>query len=109
MNLKISVYFWTQPHASPLQAMRFGDLPKWAVELSNSIREVVLFNSYVQEPQGLANCGNDQEANFFPPDLLWREPLFDQLIANVYQPGEVRLTFETYVGYSIKLFSRLVV
>lgn len=61
------------------QAMRFGDLPEWAVELSNSIREAILF----------ANSGNGKEAiGLFPQDLLWREPLFDQLIANVYQPGE---------------------
>ncbi|XP_031111373.1 alkylated DNA repair protein alkB homolog 8 [Ipomoea triloba] len=74
--------------ASQNQAMRFGDLPEWAVELSNSIRDVILFNNYVQEPPGLANCGNGHEATLFPPDLLWREPLFDQLIANVYEPGE---------------------
>ncbi|VFQ75647.1 unnamed protein product [Cuscuta campestris] len=61
------------------QAMRFGDLPEWAVELSNSIREAILFT----------NSGNSKEAiGLFPQDLLWREPLFDQLIANVYQPGE---------------------
>ncbi|XP_019164172.1 PREDICTED: uncharacterized protein P8A3.02c [Ipomoea nil] len=74
--------------ASQNQAMRFGDLPEWAVELSNSIREVVLLNNYVREPPGLANCGNGQEATLYPPDLLWREPLFDQLIANAYEPGE---------------------
>ncbi|RAL54171.1 hypothetical protein DM860_004642 [Cuscuta australis] len=61
------------------QAMRFGDLPEWAGELSNSIREAILFT----------NSGNSKEAiGVFPQDLLWREPLFDQLIANVYQPGE---------------------
>ncbi|KAJ3681382.1 hypothetical protein LUZ60_015871 [Juncus effusus] len=62
------------------QAMRFGDLPKWALELSSLIREAV--------------CAPDMKVDEhlqegpLPSDLLWREPLFDQLIANVYKPGE---------------------
>ncbi|KAJ8543302.1 hypothetical protein K7X08_005825 [Anisodus acutangulus] len=67
------------------QAMRFGDLPGWAVELSSSIHEVILFGNYVAE---LENCGKSKEACIFPQDLLWREPLFDQLIVNMYRPGE---------------------
>lgn len=72
----------------PLQAMRFGDLPGWAVELSSSIHEAILFSNCVAE---LENCGKGEETCIFPQDLLWREPLFDQLIVNMYQPGEVRL------------------
>ncbi|CAN4093087.1 unnamed protein product [Withania somnifera] len=67
------------------KAMRFGDLPGWAVELSRCIHEVILFSNYVAE---LDNCEEGKEACIFPQDLLWREPLFDQLIVNMYQPGE---------------------
>ncbi|KAL3328728.1 hypothetical protein AABB24_036047, partial [Solanum stoloniferum] len=70
--------------SSSNQAMRFGDLPGWAVELSRSIHEVILFGNYAAE---LENCEKGKEVCIFPQDLLWREPLFDQLIANLYQPG----------------------
>lgn len=66
--------------------MRFGDIPMWALELSSSIRKVVLFSDHVGETM--------------PSDLLWREPLFDQLIVNVYQPGEVRYNFTLIPLYS---------
>lgn len=73
--------------------MRFGDLPEWAIELSNCIREFVfysdsdhLFESVNKEsPEKV-----EEEVCHFPSDLLWRDPLFDQLIVNIYQPGEVR-------------------
>lgn len=62
--------------------MRFGDLPSWAIELASDIREVVLFG----------NCEDFGSHNdLSESSILWREPLFDQLIVNVYQPGEVRL------------------
>ncbi|OAY82433.1 Uncharacterized protein P8A3.02c [Ananas comosus] len=61
-------------------AMRFGDFPEWATELTSLVREAVC----VSEISSRA----DQEACPLPLDLLWREPLFDQLIANVYKPGE---------------------
>lgn len=64
--------------------MRFGDLPGWAVELSSSIHEVILFGNYAGE---LENCEKGKEARILPQNLLWREPLFDQLIVNMYQPG----------------------
>lgn len=67
--------------------MRFGDLPEWAVELSSSIHEAILFDNCVAE---LDNCEKGKEACIFPQDLLWRKPLFDQLIVNMYRPGEVR-------------------
>lgn len=70
------------------QAMRFGDLPTWAIKLSNSIREAVLLSD-----NDLASCDGDKEACPLASDLLWREPLFDQLIVNVYQPGEVGYNF----------------
>ncbi|XP_010429769.1 PREDICTED: uncharacterized protein P8A3.02c [Camelina sativa] len=54
------------------QAMRFGNLPSWAIELSDLIRETV----------------ESVDLRLLPSDLLWREPLFDQLIVNLYQPGE---------------------
>lgn len=73
--------------------MRFGDLPSWAIELSNSIREVVLYGDRIHEPPSCAGSDRSEAACWLPPDLLSREPFFDQLIVNVYQPGEVRLHF----------------
>lgn len=84
-----------------LQAMRFGDLPEWAVELSSSIHEVILSGIYAAE---LESCEKGKETCIFPQDLLWREPLFDQLIANMYQPGEVRLPF-TELFFSVECFT----
>ena len=54
--------------------MRFGDLPSWATELSDLILESV----------------ESVDLPVLPADLLWREPLFNQFIVNLYQPGEVR-------------------
>ncbi|KAL7151237.1 hypothetical protein ABFS83_04G018000 [Erythranthe nasuta] len=62
--------------ASQNQAMRFGDLPPWALELSRMIRENVLLSD------------NSKESCLFPSKLIEREPLFNQLIVNIYQPGE---------------------
>ncbi|CAL1380482.1 unnamed protein product [Linum trigynum] len=59
------------------QAMRFGNLPCWATELCNSVRDAVVL---AEE----AAAGG----RLLPPDILWRQPLFDQFIANVYQPVE---------------------
>lgn len=56
--------------------MRFGEIPEWAKELAGFVREAVCFSTVEDQP--------------LPSDLLWREPLFDQLIVNVYEPGEVR-------------------
>ncbi|XP_028771183.1 alkylated DNA repair protein ALKBH8 homolog [Neltuma alba] len=66
--------------ASRNQAMRFGDLPAWSTKLSDSIRELVLF--------GDDGFQGDGQTSALPWDLLWREPLFNQLIVNVYEPGE---------------------
>ncbi|CAI8586826.1 unnamed protein product [Vicia faba] len=65
-----SEQWFTQPSIN--QAMRFGyqNLPHWAIKLSHSIHR---------------SCS---ESSFLPPNLLQREPLFDQMIANFYQPGE---------------------
>ncbi|XVE98404.1 hypothetical protein REPUB_Repub03eG0103800 [Reevesia pubescens] len=71
-------------------AMRFGDLPVWATELSNSIREAVLLGDHVSEPIDLATSNGGTKPYLLPSNLLWREPLFDQLIVNVYHLGEVR-------------------
>lgn len=65
--------------------MRFGDLPTWAKELSTCIRELIKFSDY--DPESIDT--KEQEC-IFPSDLLHREPLFNQLIVNSYQPGEVR-------------------
>nr|DAD38054.1 TPA_asm: hypothetical protein HUJ06_008695 [Nelumbo nucifera] len=74
--------------ASHNQAMRFGDLPAWAIELSESIRKAVWFCD-ISECGDSSTCDQDKEEVCpLPSDLLWREPLFDQLIVNVYQPGE---------------------
>ncbi|KAK3007866.1 hypothetical protein RJ639_014595 [Escallonia herrerae] len=73
--------------ASHNQAMRFGDLPAWATELCNSIREVVQFSDFVSETWDKA-CDKVEEACIFPSELLWRVPLFNQLIVNIYQPGK---------------------
>ncbi|KAL8530903.1 hypothetical protein ACS0TY_007797 [Phlomoides rotata] len=70
------------------QAMRFGDLPPWALELSYVIRENVLFSSHFSESMDLMSGENNKEPRLFPPELLWREPLFNQFIVNIYQPGE---------------------
>ncbi|ESW14236.1 hypothetical protein PHAVU_008G264300 [Phaseolus vulgaris] len=64
------------PSPSVNQAMRFGlqHLPSWAPPLAHSIRRSIRRQAHNPPP--------------FPPHLLHREPLFDQMIANVYQPGE---------------------
>lgn len=64
-----------------LQFMRFGDLPMWASKLSDSIHEEVLLGDDLSINDG------DKDLCILPSDLLWREPLFDQLIVNIYQPG----------------------
>lgn len=76
--------------------MRFGDLPAWATELSNSIREVVHYSDYAFESMNTAACDKDKENCPFPSHLLWREPLFNQLITNIYQPGEVRYNLSRF-------------
>ncbi|KAL0459638.1 UNVERIFIED_CONTAM: putative protein P8A3.02c [Sesamum latifolium] len=74
--------------ASHNQAMRFGDLPTWALELSYYIRENILLSGYFSGSMDLMTTDNSKETRLFPPELLWREPLFNQLIVNTYQPGE---------------------
>ncbi|KAL5983791.1 hypothetical protein ACLOJK_017883 [Asimina triloba] len=70
--------------------MRFGDLPQWALELSELVREAVLCSKFFSECGDLGTHEQDVEACPLALNLLSREPLFDQLIVNVYQPGEVR-------------------
>nr|POE98386.1 hypothetical protein CFP56_55063 [Quercus suber] len=77
--------WFTEP--SHNQAMRFGDLPAWSSEISNSIRELVLLCDPAFDPVDLGTYDEAKEACPLPSDLLRREPLFDQLIVNVYQPG----------------------
>jgi len=68
--------------------MRFGDLPFWADELSDCIREAICGS---ERETNIEDC--DNEASILPSQLLLRDPFFDQLIANVYQPGEVRFIY----------------
>ncbi|XP_012435943.1 uncharacterized protein LOC105762675 [Gossypium raimondii] len=70
------------------QAMRFGDLPAWAIELSSSIRDAVFLEDHVSEPINSVTSNGGTKPCILPSNLLWREPLFDQLIVNVYHPGE---------------------
>ncbi|CAO2150000.1 unnamed protein product [Urochloa humidicola] len=69
------------------QAMRFGDLPSWATELSTLIREAICVGD-VNVDVGAEMTNEDEDACPLPSDLLWREPFFDQMIANRYNPGE---------------------
>ncbi|KAL5203733.1 hypothetical protein ABZP36_008604 [Zizania latifolia] len=70
------------------QAMRFGDLPPWIVELSALIHEAICVGE-VDLGCGAELTDEDEDACPLPSDLLWREPLFDQLIANRYKPGHL--------------------
>ncbi|GKC34973.1 alkylated DNA repair protein AlkB homolog 8 [Tanacetum coccineum] len=70
------------------QAMRFGDLPLWANELSTSVRELVQYSDYDPESLDANTSEMDEQECIFPSELLCREPLFNQLIVNSYQPGE---------------------
>ncbi|KAF7818215.1 alkylated DNA repair protein alkB-like protein 8 [Senna tora] len=70
------------------QTMRFGRLPAWAIELSHSIRELVYVSDSGFDLLDWGSSEGDRQASPFSPHLLWREPLFDQLIVNVYEPGE---------------------
>ncbi|KAL3827838.1 hypothetical protein ACJIZ3_016640 [Penstemon smallii] len=70
------------------QAMRFGDLPPWAIDLSQYIRENVLLSDCLSESTDLSRSDKSGTTCPFAPELLWREPLFNQLIVNIYQPGE---------------------
>nr|GFB22713.1 alkylated DNA repair protein AlkB homolog 8 [Tanacetum cinerariifolium] len=68
--------------------MRFGDLPSWANELSTSVRELVQYSDYDPDSVDTDTCEMDEQECIFPSELLRREPLFNQLIVNSYQPGE---------------------
>lgn len=71
------------------QAMRFGDLPSWAIELSVLIHEAICVGD-VNVGVGMELTNDDDEDTCpLPSDILWREPLFDQLIANRYKPGHL--------------------
>uniref|UniRef100_A0A803MPH0 Uncharacterized protein n=1 Tax=Chenopodium quinoa TaxID=63459 RepID=A0A803MPH0_CHEQI len=70
------------------QAMRFGDLPIWALDLSDQIHEVVCFGD-MEPNSGKLNL--DSEPYVLPSQLLSRDPFFDQLIVNVYQPDGIAI------------------
>ncbi|XP_008800836.2 uncharacterized protein LOC103715092 isoform X2 [Phoenix dactylifera] len=73
------------------QAMRFGDLPEWATELTRFVREAVCSGevSFEASRESTFEDQYAEETCPLPLDLLWREPLFDQLISNVYEPGNM--------------------
>ncbi|XP_020242297.1 uncharacterized protein LOC109820549 isoform X2 [Asparagus officinalis] len=73
------------------QAMRFGDLPEWATELARLVRKAVCFgeSSLKGDKDLVVEDQCMEEPCPLPFDLLWREPLFDQLIVNVYKPGDM--------------------
>jgi hypothetical protein len=70
--------------------MRFGDLPKWAIELSRLVHSAVC-TGHIEAGSDMNLSSKSSQNEPLPFELLWREPLFDQLIANVYKPGEVCL------------------
>ncbi|CAM8896032.1 unnamed protein product [Rhodiola kirilowii] len=77
--------------ASRNQAMRFGNLPQWALELSNYIHEALFFNEHRSSTLDRVSCNGRHHAHSLPLDILRREPLFDQLIVNLYQPANATL------------------
>ncbi|KAH9623501.1 hypothetical protein KSS87_007091 [Heliosperma pusillum] len=70
---------------NPNWAMRFGDLPSWAVKLSDHIYKAVCIGS---KETDMGELSSDNDVGILPSRLLQRDPLFDQLIINLYQPGE---------------------
>ncbi|GLJ49475.1 hypothetical protein SUGI_1048230 [Cryptomeria japonica] len=72
------------------QVMRFGNLPAWVLKLSGLVQCALCSYGVVCKICNIStSCAHDDE-NYchLPVDLLWREPLFDQMIVNAYQPGE---------------------
>ena len=70
--------------------MRFKDLPRWAVGLSDCIYRAIC--SYIFADDSLSPYSSSQnDVNDFPLSLgvLSRVPLFDQMIVNHYNPREV--------------------
>lgn len=68
------------------QAMRFGELPGWALTLSSRISSsICAFNR--EQPEGIV-CQKSSRDAPLADDILYKEPLFDQMIVNSYQPGE---------------------
>ncbi|XLU22153.1 hypothetical protein S245_058219 [Arachis hypogaea] len=64
----INSHNWFTPTTNNNQAMLFGHLPPWAHHLSHLIRT--------------------SSASILPQPLLSREPFFDQMIVNMYLPGQ---------------------
>lgn len=76
------------------QAMRFGNLPHWASELSNYICDALFFDEHESKTVDVVSGNGKNQVHSLLMDLWRREPPFDQLIVNVYQPGEVRVFLE---------------
>lgn len=72
------------------QVMRFGNLPGWTLNLSGLIQRALCTYGVVCKICNIStSCAHEDEKYcHLPVDLLWREPLFDQMIVNAYQPGE---------------------
>ncbi|KAJ7527013.1 hypothetical protein O6H91_16G032100 [Diphasiastrum complanatum] len=78
------------------QAMRFGQLPNWAIDLALLVRHAV--SAYDDSSSTCCLNGNSEksqitlEKSFRQPlthQIVQREPLFDQMTVNSYEPGEV--------------------
>ncbi|KAG6544080.1 hypothetical protein Mapa_014497 [Marchantia paleacea] len=74
-------------HPQQNQAMRFGDLPEWAHDLCGLICSSI--RAYRSGTEFQHSEGKiEGTVAPLPRQILEREPLFDQMIANSYQPGE---------------------
>lgn len=45
-----------------------------------SHQEAIFLDKISYEFEGVEACGNEKESDFFPSDILWWEPRFDELI-----------------------------
>ncbi|KAH9298187.1 hypothetical protein KI387_029869, partial [Taxus chinensis] len=72
------------------QAMRFGDLPEWALKLCGQVQFAICSYPAVCKICNISTSCSHEDEKCMPLslELLGREPLFDQMIVNVYQPAE---------------------
>ena len=70
--------------------MRFKDLPRWAVGLSDRIYQAICAYIFADDSLSLYSSSQNDSTDF-PLNLgvLSRVPLFDQMIVNQYHPSEV--------------------
>ena len=68
------------------QVMRFFDLPKWALSLSSLIQRAV---AALMPPTPSHGPSPSDERGWLAAEIVQREPFFNQMIANSYEPSEV--------------------